>query len=157
MAEREPIEDVALAILRPALPGIQVVTAISKIQTLPAVLVRRLPTFIYAQTDPAERWLEQADLSVHSFAQDPDGDRDAAILAEAARIAMRDAWLSNFGNDNMGWICRFTCLAPARRVPDWATASGPVQYANLPNNFWRYEGRYRLTIRKPKNHPYPIS
>lgn len=154
MAERTPIEDVALTILRAALPSVEFVSQIRKNQSFPVVLVRRLPAFIYAQTD--ERWLEQADLSIHSFALDPDGDRDAAILAEAVRVALRDAWLDNAGNDSIGWIARFSCLAPARRVPDWATASGPVQYADLPSNTWRYEGRYRLTVRKPRNNPYPL-
>lgn len=154
LAERVPVEDVLLAILGEALPDIEIVTQIRKDQTFPVVLVRRLPTFYFFSGD--ERFLEDADVAIHVFATDPNGDRDAAIISDAARVALRNAWLNNWGNENQGWIKHFTTLSPARRLPDWATASGPVQYADLPSNTWRYEGRYRLTIRRPKNHPYPL-
>ncbi|MFC3504453.1 hypothetical protein ACFOOK_26275 [Micromonospora krabiensis] len=154
LAERVPIEDFMLAALRESLPDIEVVTQIRKNQTFPVVLVRRLPTFYFFEGD--ERFLEQADVAVHAFASDPDGDRDAAIISDAVRVALRDAWLNGWGNADIGWLRGFQTLSPARRQPDWATASGPVQYADLPSNTWRYEGRYRLTVRKPTNHPYPL-
>jgi hypothetical protein len=154
MAERVPVEDVLLAILREALPDIEVVSQIRKSQTFPAVLVRRLPTFYFFSGD--ERFLEQADIAVHAFAADPDGDRDAAIISEAVRVALRNAWQTNWGTPQLGWIAGFQTLSPARRLPDWATASGPVQYADLPSNTWRYEGRYRLTIRKPTSPFNPL-
>lgn len=154
LAERAPVEDLLLAVLRAALPDIEVVTQVRKDQTFPAILCRRLPTFYFFSGD--ERFLEQADVAVHTFAADPDGDRDAAIIADAVRVALRDAWLSNWGSAELGWIKGFQTLSPARRQPDWATSSGPVQYADLPSNTWRYEGRYRLTVRKPMNHPHPL-
>ncbi|WP_326554673.1 hypothetical protein [Micromonospora sp. NBC_01813] len=154
MAERVPIEDILLGILRPALAGVEVVTQVRRHQAFPAVLVRRLPTFYLFSGD--ERFLEQADVAVHGFAIDPNGDRDAAILSEAARVALRNAALNNWGSSSTGWVKNMQTLSPARRQPDWATSAGPVQYADLPSNTWRYEGRYRLTIRKPANHPYPL-
>ncbi|MFY1620041.1 hypothetical protein [Micromonospora sp. WMMD736] len=154
LAERVPIEDVLLAVLREALPDIEVVTQVRKDQEFPLVLCRRLPTFYFFSGD--ERFLEQADIAVHTFAADPDGDRDAAIIADAVRVALRDAAASNWGNADIGWLSYFQTLSPARRQPDWATSAGPVQYADLPSNTWRYEGRYRLTVRKPTNHPYPL-
>lgn len=154
LVERVPIEDVLLALLREALPDIEVVTQVRKSQTFPAILVRRLPTFYFFTGD--ERFLEQADVAVHVFAADPDGDRDAALISDAARVALRNAALNNWGSADLGWVRNFLCLAPARRQPDWATSSGPVQFADLPSNTWRYEGRYRITMRKPTNHPYPL-
>lgn len=154
MAERTPVEDVLIAVLSDALPDIDVVTQIRTDQTFPVILARRLPTFYFFNGD--ERFIEQADVAIHAFAVDPDGDRDASIISEAVRVALRDAWLGNWGSPNLGWIKDFQTLSPARRLPDWATSSGPVQYADLPSNTWRYEGRYRLTIRKPRNHPYPL-
>lgn len=154
MAERAPIEDFLLTVLSEALPDIEVVTQIRKNQTFPVILARRLPTFYFFSGD--ERFLEQADVAIHVFAVDPDGDRDAAIISEAVRVALRDASFNNWGTPDLGWVKEFICLSPARRLSDWATASGPVQFADLPSNTWRYEGRYRLTIRKPKNHPYPL-
>lgn len=154
LAQRVPIEDVLVAVLREAMPDIEVVTQIRKDQTFPVILGRRLPTFYFSNGD--ERFLEQADVAVHVFATDPDGDRDAAVISEAVRVALLNAWLNNWGTPDLGWIKDFQTLNAARRVADWATASGPVQYADLPSNTWRYEGRYRLTIRKPRNHPYPL-
>ncbi len=153
MAERSTAEDMGLAILRHYLPDeMQIVSQIRLHQDFPVVLVRRLPTFIDFRGD--ERFLESMDFAIHTFAVDPDGDKDAAILAEATRVAFRSAWFDQFGNADLGWVKSMETLAPPRRTPDWATAQGPVQYADLPSNTWRYEGRYRLIIRKPRNKPY---
>lgn len=152
LAEQAAGEDVGLTILKALLPDVQVVTQISAGQTFPVVLVRRLPTFTNFNTD--ERFLMSVDLAVHAIVEDPDGDRDAAILSEAARVALRDAWLDHYYNSAIGSVTWMEVLSPARRAPDWATASGAVQYANLPSNVTRHEGRYRLVIRKPTHPPY---
>jgi hypothetical protein len=154
IAEQVPAEDIALAVLRAGLTGVPVVAQIQKAQTFPVVLVRRLPSFLDFKGDA--RFLDPCDIAVHAFAEDPDGDQDAAILSEACRVLLRNAWLDNWHNDGLGSIAHMEILQPPRRIPDWATASGPVQFADLPSNVWRYEGRYRLIVRKPRNHPYPI-
>ena len=51
------------------------------------------PQFGAWDADP--RFTDSADVVVHTFAEDPDGDEDAAILAEAVRVVLRDAWLTH--------------------------------------------------------------
>ncbi|MFF3793780.1 hypothetical protein ACFYXW_27670 [Streptomyces sp. NPDC001981] len=154
LAELSPVEDLMLAILRDGLPGIQVRSLIAKDQTFPLVLVRRDPSFGNWQGDT--RFLDAARVAVHVFCQDPDGDEDAAILSEAVRVVIRDAWLSQKVVPSRGHITRVDLASAPRRVTDWATSTGPVQYADLPTGVWRYEATYDIEIRKPRNRPYPI-
>ena len=152
LAELTPAEDLALGILRASLTDIEVNSQIRAKQTFPFIMVRRLPTFLDFPAD--ERFTASVDLAVHTFAEDPDGDRDAAIIADAVRVVLRNAWLNGYSDPGLGSVNFFDVLSPARRASDWATASGPVQYADLPSGVWRYEARYRLVIRKPRNLPY---
>ncbi|MFI2673901.1 hypothetical protein ACH5AU_30835 [Streptomyces albidoflavus] len=154
MAELSPVEDLLLAVLRRRLPGVRVASLIDANQQFPLVLVRRDPSFGAWQGDT--RFTDAARVSVHTFAEDPDGDEDAAILGEAARVALRDAWLAQEVIPGRGHITRCDLNSPPRRVADWATATGPVQYAALPTGVWRYEAVYDIHIRKPRKRPYAI-
>lgn len=151
LAELSPVEDVLLFVLRRGLPGISVQSLIWIDQTFPMVLVRRSPSFGEWAGDT--RFLDSADVLVHTFAQDPDGDEDAAILAEAVRVVLRDAWLNHLVIPGRGHLTRVEMTSAPRRVTDWATATGPVQYADLPTGVWRYETLYRIGIRKPRRTP----
>ena len=153
LAELSPVEDLLLAILREGLPGVTVQSLISIGQQFPMVLVRRAPHMGEWTGDP--RFVDSADVVVHTFAEDPDGDEDAAILAEAARVVLRDAWLANKAVPGRGHITRVEMTSAPRRVADWATATGPVQYADLPTGVWRYESGYRIQIRRPRARPPP--
>jgi hypothetical protein len=154
LAELSPVEDLLLAILRRGLPGIRVNSLIADDQQFPLVLVRRAPHL--GQWEGDTRFLDQADVVVHTFCADPNGDEDAAILAEAVRVVLRDAWLSNTSVPGRGHISRVEMTSAPRRATDWATATGPVQYADLPTGVWRYESAYRIAIRKPRTRPYPL-
>ncbi|MEU9126583.1 hypothetical protein AB0D08_00445 [Kitasatospora sp. NPDC048540] len=154
LAELSPVEDLLLAILRDGLPGIQVQSLIRKAQTFPLVLVRRDPSFGSWDGDP--RFTDSALVVVHTFCEDPDGDEDAAILAEAVRVVIRDAWLKHKVVASRGHITRADLNSAPRRAPDWSTSTGPVQYADLPTGVWRYETKYDIAIRKPQSRPYPL-
>lgn len=153
LAERTPVEDLMLAVLRDGLPGVEVKTLIADDQTFPFVLVRRI-TGISSLDDP--RFIDSASIAVHVFVPDPNGDEDAAILSEAVRVVIRDAWLSQKVYPGLGHITYMEMSSAPRRVTDWATATGPVQYADLPSGVWRYETHYHLEIRKPLSRPYPL-
>ena len=153
LAELSPVEDILLAVLRDGLPGVAVNSLIGAHQRFPLVLARRAPHFGEWQGDT--RFLDSADVTVHTFAEDPNGDEDAAILAEAARVVLRNAWLYHRSVPDRGHITRVQMTSAPRRVTDWATASGPVQYADLPTGVWRYETTYRIEIRKPRIRPFP--
>ncbi|MEU9605457.1 hypothetical protein [Streptomyces sp. NPDC048057] len=154
LAELSPVEDLMLAVLQQGLPGIQVQSLISKNQTFPLVIARRDPSFGNWAGDT--RFLDAARVAVHVFCEDPDGDEDAAILSEAVRVVLRDAWLKQVVYPGRGHITRVDLASAPRRQADWATSSGPVQYADLPTGVWRYEATYDIEIRKPRSRPYPI-
>lgn len=151
LAELSPVEDILLAVLRDGLPGVAVNSLIAANQRFPLVLARRAPHFGEWAGDT--RFLDSADVTIHTFAADPNGDEDAAVLAEAVRVVLRDAWLGHASVPGRGHITRVQMTSAPRRVTDWATASGPVQYADLPTGVWRYETAYRIEIRKPRPHP----
>lgn len=146
LAEFTPVEDVVLPILREKLPDLSIQDRIWDNQTFPFVLVRRTYSL---RSGGDSRFVDSAAVSISTFASDPDGDRDAAIIAEAVRVVLRDAARSNAGVAGRGHIVRVEQTQAPRRAADWATASGPVQYADLPTACWRYESRYDIDIRKP--------
>lgn len=149
MAEFAPVEDILLPILRDSLPGISVQDRIWNDQQFPFVLVRRTPSMTHYKGDP--RFTDWAVVTVNAFCVDPDGDRDAAVLSEAIRVALRDAALKRKGVPGLGYITKLDMTQPPRRAADWATASGPVQYADLPTAAWRYEAGYEIEIRKARS------
>lgn len=154
IAEFAPVEDIILPILRAGLPGIKVQTLVEDDQTFPFILVRRSPTFGQYNGDP--RFTDFAEVVVHVFCVDPNGDQDAAILSEAARVVLRDAGTEKRGVPGLGYITSVEMVSVPRRSSDWATSSGPVQYADLPTAAWRYEARYEVEIRKSNSRPYPL-
>ncbi|KPC89304.1 hypothetical protein ADL35_02375 [Streptomyces sp. NRRL WC-3753] len=154
LAELSPVEDLLLAVLRDGLPGIRVQSLIQKDQVFPFVLVRRDTTYGIWTGD--DRFTDSARVIVQSFCEDPDGDADASILSEAVRVVLRDAWLNQKVYAGRGHITRVDMLAAPRRATDWATATGPVQYADLPTGVWRYETTFQVDIRKPRSKPFPI-
>lgn len=149
LAELSPVEDVVLAILRAALPEMQVNSLIALDQTFPAVVVRRADSF--GEWGGDDRFTDSALLYVHTFCEDPDGDEDAALLAEAVRVVLRDAWLNQTVIEGRGHLTRVKMSGAPRRAPDWASATGPVQYADLPTGVHRYETRFQIGIKKPRD------
>jgi len=155
LAELSPVEDLMLAILRDGLPGINVQSLVADDQTFPLVTVRREPSFGGNAADP--RFTDAASVVVMTFVSDPDGDEDSAILSEVVRVLLRNAWLDHRVIAGRGHITRIDLSSPPRRVADWATSSGPVQYADLPTGIWRYQATYSLEIKKPATHPFPVT
>ncbi|GGU77182.1 hypothetical protein GCM10010211_48870 [Streptomyces albospinus] len=153
LAELSPVEDLLLAILRKGLPGIRVKSLIDQHEKFPLVLIRRDPSF--GQWSADTRFTDSARVVINAFAPDPNGDEDAAILSEAVRVTLRDAWLKPQVIPGRGHITRVDMNSSPRRASDWATATGPVQYADLPTDVWRYESIYDIQIRKPRTRPYP--
>lgn len=145
LAAFSAIEDLLLAVLRPKLAGVPVKTLISANQSFPFVLVRRVDQFGEWGGDP--RFIDTATVAVHVFVEDPDGDADAEVLSQAVRAALRQS--INEVIPGLGHLSQADMVSAPRRVTDWATASGPVQYADLPSGVYRYETVYDLTLRKP--------
>jgi len=148
LAELSPIEDILLYVLRAGLPGVLVQSLVNDDQVWPMVLVRRLPQFGDWSGD--DRFTDRADIAVQCFVPDPNGDEDAALLAEAVRVVLRNAWFDNATVPGRGHITKVQMTSAPRRASDWATATGPVQYADLPTGVTRYETQFRVSVRKAR-------
>ena len=150
VVELHPVEDIALRILRDRFPSIQVNSLIEFDQSAITdcfILVRRIPSWGSWQGD--HRFVDFAGLAVHVFTKEPDADEKAAIVSEAVRVALRDASYSNAYFSGLGGLIKIRMDEEPTRRTDWATSSGPVQFADLPQGFQRYESRYSLWIRRP--------
>lgn len=151
LAVFDPVEDFMLDLLRQELPEIAVQARIEHNQTFPFILVRKVPGFNGGAGDP--RFLLSAAVAVHVLCDGLNADEDAAILSEAVRVTLFNAWRNNTVVPGRGHLTEFYVNTAARRVTDWSTSVGPVQYADLPSGVERYEAQYHTTIRRPVSAP----
>lgn len=147
LVEMGPVEDLILAILRQAFIKTPVRAGISDHQTFPVITVRRADSFGEWDGDP--RFLDSASILISTFAQGLQADEDAALLGEAVRVVLYKAQREQLVIPGKGHLTKVDMTHSPRNVPDWATATGPVQYADLPTGVERYEARYQISIRKP--------
>lgn len=148
LIENKPVEDIILAILREGLPDVPVYSLIPETAPEFFVLVRRLGGAGGWAGDA--RFTDTGRFRIHTFTADPDGDYKGAILSEAVRVVLRNAWLNKWQNSDLGSVISIEMIAEPSRQTDWATSSGPVQYADLPLGYWRYESTYHLEVRRPR-------
>jgi hypothetical protein len=145
LVEMSPVEDVLLDILRQGLPDVPIQSLIADDPPPFFVLVRRTNGLGDWDGDP--RFIDSGRFVVQTFTQDPDGDYKGAILQEACRVVLRTAWLEHWTTEK-GSVIEITLHQEPSRRTDWATSTGPVQYADLPTGYWRYESTYEIKIRK---------
>lgn len=155
-----PMEDVALTILRRAFPEVTFVSLIPDAQArTPAggvadyfVLVRRAYQWGEWAGDP-RGFIDAGGVEVHVYTKDPDGDLRGSVLSEAIRAvfeeASRDKWRVN---DDITVHDIQMIIEPIRKA-DWATAQGPVQFADLPQGNWRYISTYQFKTRRQTRNP----
>jgi hypothetical protein len=154
MAEFAPVEDVLLPILRARIPEVPIQSLYKDDQDFPVVLVRRVNPIQGWPGDP--RFIDIAIIDIECLCEGIEADTDGALLGEAVRVALRDAWREQDVIEGKGGVIFTKQIIPPHKVPDWATSVGPVQYADLPQGVARYESSYRVDIRKPKQRPYPL-
>lgn len=155
LAELKPAEAILLAVLREGLPDVPVFSQIPRTPPMPFVVIRHEAAAGYWHADP--RFADTIQLQVQTFTLDtllPDGtlasgDDDGGRLQEAVRVVLRNAWMGNWHSPELGTVKKIDLLQRPHRVTDWATASGPVQFADLPKGAWRYESSYEAIVRKP--------
>lgn len=148
MVEFSPLEDFIVPLLQGLIPDVPVKSEIEEGQTFPVILARRDASFGFWDGD--HRFFDQAPLIINTYVSGPDADQDAALLADAVRAQLFRAWREQIVIPGRGHIVRLRMTSPPRRAPDWASPTGPVQYAELPRDVERYETRYTVTIRKPR-------
>jgi hypothetical protein len=150
LVEMSPVEDLLLALIPDRLGGVEVKTKVSTDPSYPFVLVRSNGSWGTWSGD--ERFLDAAHVFIQVYCDGVNSDEDAANLSEAIRVILRDS--KNVVIPQRGHITSCEMVSRPRRAPDWATSTGPVQYADLPNNLCRYETEYHITIRKPAQKPF---
>lgn len=153
LVEMSPIEDLLLALLPQHLPGVKVQSLISLDQTFPFVLVRRANDWGLWGGD--QRFVDEAQITIHTFCDGTRADEDAALLAEAVRVILRDSL--EIVVDGHGWLKKVKLMEAPIRKQDWGTNIGPVQYAELPSGVYRYETNYQVRIRRSLTKPFPAS
>jgi hypothetical protein len=148
LVELSPVEEILLVILRDGLPDVPVYSQIPKNAPPTFITARRMPGLGTWEGDP--RFIDAGRFYVHTFTSDPDGDAKGALLSEAVRVVLRNAWLEHRNLPGLGSIVSIKMNSEPSRKTDWATATGPVQYADLPTGYWRYESQYEIRVRKPR-------
>lgn len=148
LVEMHPAEDLILSLLREHITTVPVQSQIYDDQTFPAIVIHRGDTIgEFWGGDP--RFIDTARLDVFCFVEGLNADEEGSLLSEAVRVVLRDS--VNKVVPGLGHLTSVTMTSPPRNAADWDTATGPVQYADLPTEVVRYATTYALTIRKPEN------
>lgn len=152
LVELSPVEDILLAVLRPALTSVSVTTLVEEGIEFPAVIVRTIGSWGSWGADP--RFTDTTSVEVHVFCDGVNADEDCSLLSDAVRVVLRDA--VNTVVEGRGWLTEATMIDRFKRVADWATATGPVQYADLPSGVVRWQATYHIEMRKAKPRLFPL-
>lgn len=150
LVEMNPVEDLLLDLLREALPDVRVQSLVEVKQKFPFILVRSAGSWGAWTGD--ERFIDASTVEIHVLCKGVNADKDASLLSEAVRVALRDS--KNKVIPDKGYVIAVEMLDRPKRSPDWANSVGPVQYADLPTGVERWDASYRVTIRKPAIKPY---
>lgn len=145
-----PIEDVVLAILRRGLSDLPSYALIPPAVPAYFVLVRGLPES--GEYGGRRGLFHKIDFAIHVYTEDPDGDEKATLIGDAVVDVMQQAFLEHWEFPQFGSVNKIICSQYPTRETDWATSSGPVQYADLPIGNWRNEARFRAVINTPRAH-----
>lgn len=146
LVEMHPVEDLVLTLLRRRITSVPVQSQIYDDQTFPAIVIHK-GDMIGEWWGGDPRFLDTAKLDVFCFTSGLNGDEEGALLSEAVRVALRSC--VNEVIPELGYLTAVTMTSPPRNAADWDTATGPVQYADLPSEVVRYATTYTLSIRKP--------
>lgn len=145
LAQFKPLEDLILALLRDHFTEVPIRSLITDPTAVPCVVVRLGDGWGVWNGD--HRFITTGQLMVDTFADGLNADEDAAMLGEAVRVALRKSL--NVVKPGLGHLTSVEPIHLPRRKADWATAVGPVQYADLPTGVVRYESDYDVAWRRP--------
>lgn len=156
LVEMHPAEDLALNVLRRGLPDLPIFTRVPGDRELLElaeasdgifVVIRRGGS--YGIWDGETRFVDHAGIEVQVFVYGDDAEERASLVHEAVRVTFRDSMLRQDYYPGLGCINWHYVEEEGRRKTDWATSIGPVQYADLPTGWERFEARHQIKIRRP--------
>lgn len=153
MVTTEPlVEDVVLDVLRARIPDIPWADLTSQSQPPPFGIVRRDSFISTAGSD--HRFLSSAYFAVHTFTNGVDADIDNARLQEALKLALLRAGYAQPSIRDWGYVSSIRLVEPYIKRSDWQDSEGPVQYADLPNDYTRYVSVWEIKIRRATTGPH---
>ena len=142
-----PYEDILAAMFQRAFPELRFETYVSEVLTYPLITGARFTPQGGWSGDP--RFIDSGPVRINVFCAGPDADVEAFLISEAIRVVMLEASLERWNFPGLGSIVNITMSTEPADVNDWATATGIVQFADLPEGVIRFETVYQMTIRRP--------
>ena len=142
-----PYEDILAAMFQRAFPELMFETYVPEVLTYPLITGARFTPQGGWSGDP--RFIDSGPVRINVFCDGPDADVEAFLISEAIRVMMLEASLERWNFPGLGSIVNITMSTEPADVNDWATATGIVQFADLPEGVIRFETVYQMTIRRP--------
>lgn len=97
-----------------------------------------------------DRHMRSYIITLNAITEGINADNDAGELQEAAKEALRLAVLEQWYFPGSGSLAYIENSSPPSRVSDWATSTGVVQMASLPEHWARWESIHRIMVRPPR-------
>ena len=142
-----PYEDILAAMFQRVFPELRFETYVPEVLTYPLITGARFTPQGGWSGDP--RFIDSGPVRINVFCAGPDADVEAFLISEAIRVMMLEASLERWNFPGLGSIVNITMSTEPADVNDWATATGIVQFADLPEGVIRFETVYQMTIRRP--------
>ena len=153
IAATEPlVEDVVLDILRDAIPEILWADETEQSSPPPFGIVRRDSYVGVGDTD--HRFISAAYCAIHTFTDGISADIDNSRLQEAVKLTLLRAGFAQPPARDWGYVSSVRLIEPYRKRSDWQNSEGPVQYADLPNDYTRFESVWEVKIRRAHLGPH---
>lgn len=141
------IEDAMLELFRRRIPDLRFSSLIEQDRSSPFVLIRKVAPNSLSLRD--YRFLETYYFTAEAFTSGLDADVDGPRILLAMRNALTRAALEHDPVlDGLGWIQSGRVVGDAVRRADYADSEGPVQYADLPQEWVRYVATFRVQIKR---------
>lgn len=144
-----PYEDLLVEMFKYGLPELQFKTLIPERMTYPLVVGRRFLKQGAWSGDP--RFIDKGPVRINVFTEGQYAEDQGFFISEAIRVMMLKAKLEKWRFPGIGSIVNIEMETEPSDESDWATASGIVQFADLPKHVKRRETVYRMTIRRPQS------
>lgn len=146
------VEDCVLDILRAQIPDIPWADETEQSSPPPFGIVRR-DSYVGGGSED-HRFIAGAYCAIHTFTDGIDADINNSRLQEAVKLVMLGAGYRQPKIRDWGYVSSVRLVEPYRKRSDWQNSEGPVQYADLPNDYTRYESVWEVKIRRATLGPH---